>query len=273
MGYLSYVFNSYYSSDNDYEKEKLKNDFKQRLWESVPYKKIKKHFSFRVMKNHIADDELYNEIRKYSSIEYKLLKSRYSLNEVESEDLIRARINSLYGKYFDEDVYLCKDYYKHIAYVKNIYIRWLEEDQAFDVISEFNTTLSKANEFKLKSLERKYKYSWHDYTEYINKSIDRIFNTYVPFYENKNFVAKSYDNWNEDNYIVGYVCKSLDGYCKDLIKKITAKPKSCTVCGVIFEEQKTKRRFCSKCKKIRDNKCKRAYDRKRKEINYLPLYG
>ena len=82
MGYLSYVFNSYYSSDNDYEKEKLKNDFKQRLWESVPYKKIKKHFSFRVMKNHIADDELYNEIRKYSSIEYKLLKSRYSLNEV-----------------------------------------------------------------------------------------------------------------------------------------------------------------------------------------------
>ena len=64
MGYLSYVFNSYYSSDNDYEKEKLKNDFKQRLWESVPYKKIKKHFSFRVMKNHIATLDSFDAERR-----------------------------------------------------------------------------------------------------------------------------------------------------------------------------------------------------------------
>mgnify|MGYP000102862566 CR=1 FL=1 len=227
MGYLSQVFNTYYNSTNQEQKENLKKDFQEIIWKSLPYTKLNKFFKYKISYQNIKDQDVLNIFEQYQYIEYKILKSRYNINKLGKEDLIKARINSNYGKYFDKEVYLQKEYYWALAEYRNIYFKYLkgEIDNLEDVILANN---KRVEQLKQESLNRKYEMSWKDYKAFINMCFDKIFDNYQPI-DNKikdnDFKPNHILDWDEDNYILGYVNKSLNGYLKNYISNLNSKRK------------------------------------------------
>lgn len=272
MGYLKMVFDNYYESDDIEEKQKIRKEFSTRLWSSLPYAKSERTFKYRV-----ADckfDETTADIKEmfeeYSVIKYKVLKSRYNINEVSQEDLVKARINSNYAKYFDKEVYLHKGYYKHMAYIKNLYIYYItgQLDENVNIKEEVLNTYNKAMEYKQLSEERKYELSWAEYQELIEKCFDRIFENYIPVEEHPdiNWEENDYWDWEEDNAVLRYINVSLNGYLVNYIKERNKpKAKYCEVCGVEIDV-KSKNKYCVDCRKQVDREKARERMRRKREL-------
>ena len=271
MGYLSKIFNDYYNSTNEKEQIKIKREFRNRIWNSLPYIKMDRSFRYKVVENIIEDKELIPIFYKYSIVEYKILKSRYNINELEKEDLVKARINSNYAKYFDKEVYLHKEYYRHLAHLKNIYFKYVYGDYDFKVEEEMNFFYNKAEEYKKLSQDKKIDLEWDKYKGFIDACFDRIFNNYRPMeekIENGEFTPNMILDWDEDNYVLCYVNKSLDGYTRDYIRTSNKpKYKYCEVCGIEINS-KSNAKYCEECskeqnkiktkqrvRKYRENKC------------------
>lgn len=269
MGYLSQVFNTYYNSTNQEQKENLKKDFQEIIWKSLPYTKLNRFFKYKVSYQNIKDQDVLNIFEQYQYIEYKILKSRYNINKLGKEDLIKARINSNYGKYFDKEVYLQKEYYWALAEYRNIYFKYLkgEIDNLEDVILANN---KRVEQLKQESLNRKYEMSWKDYKAFINMCFDKIFDNYQPI-DNKikdnDFKPNHILDWDEDNYILGYVNKSLNGYLKNYINELEGKRKEkkykkCECCGKLVEVKSNRTKYCPTCWKEKQLEWQRESMRK-----------
>lgn len=225
MGYLSNVFDKYYYSKNKEEKEHIKNEFKKYIWTCLPYIKLDRYFKYKVSYLNIKQKNITDILEEHQYIEYKILKSRYNINLLEKEDLIKARINSNYGKYFDKEIYFNKKYYKTLANYKNIYFNYLNGD----IKDENLNNIIKQNEEKVKelkniSLNRKYNMEWKNYKIFVNQCLDKIFDNYKSIdwqIQQNKFQPNHILDWDEDNYIIGYVNKSLNGYLKSYLREIT----------------------------------------------------
>ena len=269
MGYLSKIFNDYYNSTNEKEQIKIKREFRNRIWNSLPYIKMDRSFRYKVVENIIEDKELIPIFYKYSIVEYKILKSRYNINELEKEDLVKARINSNYGKYFDKEVYLHKEYYRHLANLKNIYFRYIYGDYDFDVENEMERCYNKAEEYKKQSQDKKMKLEWNKYKGFIDACFDRIFNNYRPMeekIENGEFTPNMILDWDEDNYVLCYINKYMDKELLRYKRELNSKKKRlyCSECGKeIIKNPKAKKnpKYCKECarniKQEQKNKWKR----------------
>lgn len=268
MGYLTTVFNTYYYSDDEKQKHNLKEGFKKIIWNSLPYKKLDRFFKYKVSYNNIKEEKVLELFEKYKFIEYKVLKSRYNLQEVEKEDLVKARINSLYAYYFDKEVYLRKDYYRALAQYKNTYFKYLngEIDDIFSTIKELDNNIEKLKE---ESLNRKHDMDWEFYRGYIDMCFDRIFDNFIPIDEKIEqgvFYSNHILDWDEDNYIVGYISKSLSGYVKNYINEKNKKRYTkCCVCGNIIKKMSNKQKYCKPCAKDMDRE--KAITRMRRKRN------
>lgn len=265
MGYLSVVFNKYYNSDSIKEKESVKKEFLNRIWNSsLPYTVLEKSFKYKVSENNIYDNNIRNIFYQYCDIKYKVLKSRYNINLLGKEDLIKMRINSNYAKYCDEEVYLDKNYYRHLAHVKNIYFKYINGEYDLDVENEILKIINKANDIKILSQNKKMKLDWDRYKGFINSCFDKIFDNYTPIdnkIEQGEFSPSLILDWDEDNYIIGYVNKSLTGYIKmyyneNIGKRYSNKKrKSCVVCGkeIVLKSNNSRQKYCKECKKTISN--------------------
>ena len=263
MGYLSKVFNDYYNSSNEKEQIKIKREFRERIWNSLPYTKMDRSFRYKV----IEDKELIPVFYQYSNMGYKILKSRYNINELEKEDLVKARINSNYGKYFDKEIYLHKEYYRNLAYLKNIYFKYIYGDYDFDVESEMKLFYNKAEEYKKQSQDKKIDLEWDKYKGFIDSCFDRVFKNYRPMeekIEKGEFTPNMILDWDEDNYVLCYINKSLNGYLMDYIRT-SKKPKCkfCEVCGIEINS-KSNAKYCKLCSKEETRKNKLKYWHKNK---------
>lgn len=265
MGYLSECFNKYYYSDNETQKNKIKESFKSLIWGSLPYIKLDRFFKYKVSYDNIDNPNHIEIFEKYSFIEYKILKSRYNINTLQKEDLIKARINSNYGKYFDNEIYYKKEYYRALAEYKNIYFNYLK-GEVDDLEGEINNNILMIENWKKESLKNKYELSWNDYKKLINGWFDRIFNNYKPLeekVEEGEFFPIHILDWDEDNYLVGYINGSLNGYLKNYIKDLNKPVKYCKTCGIEISTIGCQggRIYCCSCAKERI----KDYDRKRKK--------
>lgn len=277
MAVLGYCFDKYYYSESEEEREQIKQQFLNTVWGILPYTVQKRTFKFKVIESVIPDEEMIEFFKQYSTMEYTILKSRYNINELEKEHLVKARINSNYGKYFDERVYLDKDYYRHIAHLKNIYFNYIDGkyETCEEVKAEVVKIHTKANELKQKSVENKIQLSWEEYQEFVNGCFDKIFKNYVPLEEkiyddNFEWEDNTVIDWDEENFVVGYVNKSLNGYLKNYIKERNKpKEKFCEVCGCEIEV-KSKNKYCRECaKKINREKTKQRMKLKRQKEKEL----
>lgn len=259
MAGLGIYFDTYYESNNADEKKRLRKLFSKHLWKSIPYKKGYRSFRFDVVDTLIDNEEVAELFRKHQRIKYQVLKSRYDINKLSKLDLVRARINSNYGKYCDKDVYLDKDYYKHLAHIRNIYFNYIDGkyESVEDVKNEVNNTYNKAMQLKEVAESGKLKMSWDEYQELIEGWLDRIFENYIPVDENPNIDWE--DNmiwdWDEDNCILCYINSSLNGYLKNYIRDTNKlKEKICIQCGATIIQAKTNQKYCNECKSLKKKK-------------------
>lgn len=253
MGYLSIIFNKFHEK-RDVE---IINEFRDRIGNTLPYQKLNRRYTYKVS-SLIEDIGIYNKLKEFSFIEYKILKSRYKKDELSSEEYIKARINSNYGKYFDREVYLGKQYYYHLANYKNIYYKYInkEIDNAEDEI-DINT--NEVNRLLIEAQNKKIDLSWDEYRNLVNGIIPKIFDNYIPMdekiLEGKWNPNNNYD-WDEDNYIIRYFNKSLDGYIKMYANGINGnrylkgKKKNCIICGKEIIKTVNNKKYCLQCSKF-----------------------
>jgi hypothetical protein len=197
MGYLSVIFNKF----NKKRDVKIIDEFRDRLWSSLPYQKLNRYYSYRICEDKVQDDVILKELEKYKYVEYKVLKSRYNLNDVMIEDLVRARLNTNYGKYFDKEIYLGKKYYYHLANYKNIYFKYIN-GECDSVIEELNKNAQLVEELKKESENKKLELSWKEYRDFINGCIPKIFDNYIPMddlVEQGKWRPNEKLEWDEDN--------------------------------------------------------------------------
>lgn len=255
MGYLSLVFNKFHQKrDVD-----ILNEFRERIWSTLPYEKLNRKYTYKISSN-IEDKKIYNKLKEFSCIEYKVLKSRYKKNELNSEEYIKARINSNYGKYFDKELYLDKQYYYRLANYKNIYFSYLNGD-CDNVLKELKDNEKEIKEIEKECIGKKLDLTWEEYKNLVNGIIPKIFDNYIPMDERieEGVWKPNYNlDWDEDNYIIGYFNKSLDGYIKMYIDEkngvryLSNKKKNCEICSKEFVSKgrsDNSRKYCEKCSK------------------------
>ena len=252
MGYLSVIFNKFHEKRNI----DILNEFRERLWSSLPYEKLDRRYAYRVSKD-ITNELVYSKLKEFSRIDYKILKSRYKRDELTSEEYIKARVNSNYGKYFDNEVYLGRQYYYQLANYKNIYFSYIN-GECEDVLDEIEKNTRAVKELKTKACSKKYDMTWEEYKELVNGIIAKIFDNYIPMdkrIEDGTWKPNNNYEWDEDNYIIKYFNKYLDGEIKSYIRRIknkrNSKRKKCEVCGkdIVLKSPNSNVKYCKICAK------------------------
>lgn len=253
MGYLTKIFDEYYNT-HSYD---IVKEFRNRLWNTLPYIKLDRSYGFYINENISEKDA--RLLNKYNHQKYKVLKSRYSKEDMFPEDYIKARLNSNYAKYFDKDLYLNKEYYYYLANYKNIYFKYIN-GEIDDLELALKDNKKKVNEHRKKSLEKKIDLSWKEYKGVVDRVLDNVFKNYKPIdikIESGDFVPNSNLDWDEDNSIIGYVNKSIHGETINFIKvkKEIVRPRGkiiyCSICGkqIKSKNNKAHNKYCTKCAK------------------------
>lgn len=264
---LTEILEDYKDGDDKLKKDIL-IDFKKKLWSSkCKFKKYTKKYSFIIDENIILRQDLKDLLSQYNSIEYMVNKSIYK-SKMSSIDYIKVHINNLYGVKFDNDVYLYKKYYDYLLTPKKEYFKIINfikqggDESKIDIEhieKNIIRSLELAKKEKMKSINRKCNLKWTEYKKLINKYIERIFNNFIPLEEYEDDDNWEIDNviidgWNEDNYIISYICTSLSGYIKNYcnsyfnIKK-NKKYIYCINCGIPIEKINNKIKYCKLCAK------------------------
>lgn len=250
--------------------DKLKKDivfvFKKKLWNSkCKFRKYIKKYSFIVDTNIIHRQDLINLLNEYNSIDYKVNKNIYK-SKMNSIDYIKVHINNLYGVKFDNEIYLSKKYYSCLLTPKKEYfkiIKQIRQGQDEDKIdinnikSRINNALILAEKEKQKSINHKCTLKWVEYKKLINTYIKRIFDNFIPLVEyedhdNWEIDDVLIDGWNEDNYIISYMCASLTGYIKNYYNKYFNIKRNreyiyCENCGIPIERTNGRKKYCLRC--------------------------
>lgn len=260
--FLNELLDDYKNSD---EKKEILDEFLRHLWNSkCTFAKYSKYFTYKVNNDLLNNNqELIDLFEKYNRIEYKVARSQYN-KQLSSFDYIRIHINNMYGYLTDKDVYYKKDYYKLLLTPKNEYFKAVKlikngefnKVSVLDIKKRIVDSLNKAESIKLECIENKHNIKWSKYKQLVNGYIERIFENYIPIYEYEKEhgwdMKVTVDGWNEDNYVIKYICKSLTGYMRNYIRDSKPKEvriKNCVVCGCEIEDTVHNKKYCGKCAK------------------------
>lgn len=255
--------------------EELIQDFKLELWSSkYTYKRYKKAYTYEVNEEKLHNrDDLISLFKKYEKTEVMYCKSFYT-NVSDGIDQIRIRVNNMYGYISDKDVYLPKEYYRHLDVPKSEYfkaIKSLEDglDVSYeDVKTRIDDALITSEEIRENRLKTKVDLTFNEYQDLLNTYIDRVFENYLPPYEYEVDHGWELRNgavgWSEDNYVIKYFSKSLTGYLMNYLnRKEVAKIKECSSCQNEMEVENLNQKYCESCKGSAYKKRHIKYNRKR----------
>ena len=169
---------------------------------------------------------------------------------------------------------------------KNLYFSWIKgnEYEYSYLVTEIDEAMAEAQKLFQYYAKQKMQIAWEDYIKIIEGFIKRIFSNIRLFtdYANTSKIMIYNDLWNEDNYYVSYICKSLQGYFQTHQKKyyglsnlsINSKYTfdRCHSCGKLYKKTKHNQKYCRDCKnKNKQRKglicvsCGQVYDLKYKE--------
>lgn len=263
MRMLYEYFDDFYNSTDLDEKENIKQEFFKCLWASkCKIKKINKSVSFKISDK--LDEDVSALFKPYQNMAY--LKHHKRINNISGIDCIRVCVNNLFVKYCHKELGYSKEYYENMNYPRRLYnqVYYKKLNLSIDEIKNKLYKCSKIlQEQKNKSVLSKMDISWNQFKIKIEEYISKLFERYIPVseYEEKNNVMEltvNTDFWSEDNYIVGFVCKSLQGYLKNYYKEYFNVPRhnnkkydNCVVCGKLYELNKksTTQKYCKNCLK------------------------
>jgi len=262
--FLYEIIEDYKESKKEEEKDEIFKSFCSSIWSSDNKRRIyKKSIRFNVRKD-LLQTEIGQVFDTWSDIEYTYYKSM--TKEENWQSIIRQKINNIYTRYFDKEVVLGKEYMDLLKTSKKLYYQWISGiDMNADTVTELiDDAIDKAEKVKVKLQKEKMSLSWNEYKKIIEEFLRRCFDNckLIGEYEDKTKIVTVLNFLTEDNFYVGYICKSLEGEILKWQKKYYGirdhkKYSRCKQCGAIIEKTGNKRLYCEKCAKIKERERKR----------------
>lgn len=262
--FLYEIIEDYKEAKTEEEKNEIFNSFCSSIWSSDNKRKIyKKSIRFNVRKD-LLQTELGQVFDVWSDIEYTYYKSM--TKDENWCSIIRQKINNIYTRYFDKDVILGKEYMDLLKTPKKLYYQWISGiDMNADIVTELiDDAIDKAEKEKAKLQKEKMSLSWSEYKKVIEEFLRRCFDNckLIGEYEDKTKIVTILNFLTEDNFYVGYICKSLEGEILKWQKKYYGvrdhkKYSRCERCGSIIEKTGNRRMYCEQCAKEKERERKR----------------
>ena len=262
--FLYEIIEDYKETKTKEEKDEIFNSFCSSIWSSDNKRRIyKKSIRFNVRKD-LLQTELGQIFDTWSDIEYTYYKSM--TKDENWRSIIRQKINNIYTRYFDKEVVLGKEYMDLLKTSKKLYYQWISGiDMNTDTVTELiDDAIDKAEKVKVKLQKEKMSLSWNEYKKIIEEFLKRCFDNckLIGEYEDKTKIITMLNFLTEDNFYVGYICKSLEGEILKWQKKYYGirdhkRYSRCKQCGAIIEKTGNKRLYCDKCAKAKERERKR----------------
>lgn len=269
--FLYEIIEDYKEVKTEEEKNEIFNSFCSSIWSSDNKRKIyKKSIRFNVRKD-LLQTELGQVFDVWSDIEYTYYKSM--TKDENWHSIIRQKINNIYTRYFDKEVILGKEYMDLLKTPKKLYYQWISgvDMNAETVTGIIDDTIDNAQKVKVKLQKEKMSLSWNEYKKVVEEFLRRCFDNckFIGEYEDKTKIITILNFLTEDNFYVGYICKSLEGEILKWQKKYYGirdhkKYSRCKQCGSIIEKTGNKRIFCDKCAETSKRESNRKADKKYK---------
>ena len=262
--FLYEIIENYKEAKTEEEKNDIFNSFCSSIWSSDNKRRIyKKSIRFNVRKD-LLQTELGQVFDTWSDIEYTYYKSM--TKDENWYSIIRQKINNIYTRYFDKEVILCKEYMDLLKIPKKLYYKWISGiDMDAGIVTEIiDDAMNNAEKVKARLQREKMSLPWNEYKKVIERFLKRCFDNckLVGEYEDKTKIVTILNFLTEDNFYVGYICKSLEGEILKWQKKYYGirdhkKYSRCKQCGSIIEKTGNRRMYCVKCAKEKERERKR----------------
>lgn len=262
--FLYEIIEDYKEAKTEEEKNKIFKSFCSYIWSSDNKRRIyKKSIRFNVRKD-LLQTELGQVFDTWSDVEYTYYKSM--TKDENWNSIIRQKINNIYTRYFDKKVILSKEYMSLLKVPKKLYYQWISGiDIDAGIVTEIiDDAIDNAEKVKIKLQKEKMSLPWNEYKKVIEDFLKRCFDNckLIGEYENKTKISTILNFLTEDNFYVGYICKSLEGEILKWQKKYYGirdhkKYSRCKQCGSIIEKTGNKRMYCNKCAKEKERERKR----------------
>ncbi len=262
--FLYEIIEDYKEAKTEEEKNEIFNSFCSSIWSSDNKRKIyKKSIRFNVRKD-LLQTELGQVFDVWSDIEYTYYKSM--TKDENWHSIIRQKINNIYTRYFDKEVILNKEYMNLLKIPKKLYYQWISGiDMNAETVTELiDDAIDNARKTKSKLQQEKMSLSWNEYKKVIEEFLRRCFDNckLIGEYEDKTKIITIFNFLTEDNFYVGYICRSLEGEILKWQKKYYnirdhKKYSRCKQCGSMIEKTGNKRLYCDKCAKAKERERKR----------------
>lgn len=252
--FLYEIIEDYKEAKTEEEKDDIFKSFCSSIWSSDNKRRIyKKSIRFNVRKD-LLQTELGQVFDTWSDVEYTYYKSM--TKDENWHSIIRQKINNIYTRYFDKEVILGREYMDLLKTPKKLYYQWISgidmEDEAVTEI--IDDAIDSAKKVKEKLQQEKMSLSWNEYKKVIENFLKRCFDNckLIGEYEDKTKISTILNFLTEDNFYVGYICKSLEGEILKWQKKYYGirdhkKYCRCKQCGSIIEKTGNKRLYCDEC--------------------------
>lgn len=262
--FLYEIIEDYKEAKTEEEKDEIFNSFCSSIWSSDNKRRIyKKSIRFNVRKD-LLQTELGQVFDVWSDIEYTYYKSM--IKDENWHSIIRQKINNIYTRYFDKEVILNKEYMNLLKIPKKLYYQWISGiDMNAETVTELiDDAIDNARKTKSKLQQEKMSLSWNEYKKVIEEFLRRCFDNckLIGEYEDKTKIITIFNFLTEDNFYVGYICRSLEGEILKWQKKYYnirdhKKYSRCKQCGSMIEKTGNKRLYCDKCAKAKERERKR----------------
>lgn len=264
--FLYEIIEDYKEAKTEEEKNNIFKSFCSSIWSSDNKRRIyKKSIRFNVRKD-LLQTELGQVFDTWSDVEYTYYKSM--TKDENWRSIIRQKINNIYTRYFDREVVLGKEYMDLLKSPKKLYYQWISGiDMDAETVTEIiDDAMDNAGKVKVKLQKEKMSLSWNEYKKVVEEFLRRCFDNCKPIgeYEDKTKIVTMLNFLTEDNFYVGYICKSLEGEILKWQKKYYGirdhkKYSRCKQCGSVIEKTGNKRLYCDKCSiQITKNNWKKA---------------
>lgn len=250
------IIEDYKEAKTEEEKDDIFRSFCSSIWSSDNKRRIyKKSIKFNVRKD-LLQTELGQVFDTWSNVEYTYYKSM--TKDENWYSIIRQKINNIYTRYFDKEVILGKEYMDLLKTPKKLYYQWISEvDMDADTVTEIiDDAMDNAEKVKVKLQKEKMSLSWNEYKKVVEKFLRRCFDNckLIGEYEDKTKIVTMLNFLTEDNFYVGYICKSLEGEILKWQKQYYnirdhKKYSRCKQCGAIIEKTNNRILYCKKCGK------------------------
>lgn len=262
--FLYEIIEDYKEAKTEEEKDEIFNSFCSSIWSSDNKRRIyKKSIRFNVRID-LLQTELGQVFDVWSDIEYTYYKSM--TKDENWHSIIRQKINNIYTRYFDKEVILNKEYMNLLKIPKKLYYQWISGiDMNAETVTELiDDAIDNARKTKSKLQQEKMSLSWNEYKKVIEEFLRRCFDNckLIGEYEDKTKIITIFNFLTEDNFYVGYICRSLEGEILKWQKKYYnirdhKKYSRCKQCGSMIEKTGNKRLYCDKCAKAKERERKR----------------